>query len=100
MTDESIRAERDPLGEQTVTAAACYGAQTARALENFAISGVPICVYPELIRGRAMVKRAAARANFECCDIDEPVLLAIEAACAEVIDGRLHDQFRIDVLQG
>ena len=95
-----MRIERDLLGEKAIPDAAYYGVQTARALENFHISGVPISQYPDLIRGLAMVKLAAARANYDCKQFTEGVLHGIEGACQEIIDGHLHDQFKVDVIQG
>jgi aspartate ammonia-lyase len=74
--------------------------QTARALENFHISGVELRLYPDLIRGLAMVKLAAARANADCGVLSPEILEGIEGACQEVIDGKLHDEFRLDVFQG
>ena len=59
----ATRMEHDLLGDKAVPADAYYGVQTARALENFQISYVPINTYPEFIEGFAMVKLAAARAN-------------------------------------
>ena len=61
-----MRIEHDLLGEKAIPDEVYYGVQTARALENFHISGVPISQYPDLIRALAIVKLAAARANFEC----------------------------------
>ena len=60
------RIEHDLLGDKAVPADAYYGVQTARALENFHISGVELRLYPNLIKAFAMVKLAAARANFDC----------------------------------
>ena len=57
------RMERDLLGEKAVPADAYYGVQTARALENFQISGIPINHYPGFVEAWAIVKLAAARAN-------------------------------------
>jgi aspartate ammonia-lyase len=94
------RIEHDLLGEKAVPADAYYGVQTARALENFHISGVELCLYPDLIKALAMVKLAAARANFDCGQFGPEVLAGMEGACREIIDGRLHDQFRLDVFQG
>jgi aspartate ammonia-lyase len=94
------RIEHDLLGDKAVPADAYYGVQTARALENFAISGVELRLYPDLIKALAMVKLAAARANFECGQFSREVLTSIEGACQELIDGKLHDQFRLDVFQG
>jgi aspartate ammonia-lyase len=100
MSDRPTRLEHDLLGEKTVPADAYYGVQTARGLENFHISGVQLHLYPDLIKALAMVKCAAARANFECGQFDEGILRGIEGACQEVIDGKLHDQFQLDVFQG
>ena len=66
MSNTATRLEHDLLGDKAVPADAYYGVQTARALENFHISGVELRLYPDLIKALAMVKLAAARANFEC----------------------------------
>jgi len=58
-----MRLEHDLLGDKQVPAAAYYGVQTARALENFQISAVSMAYYPEFVDGFAMVKLAAARAK-------------------------------------
>ena len=100
MSTQPDRIERDLLGTKAVPADAYYGVQTARALENFHISGVELRLYPDLIRAFAMVKLAAARANFECGQFDLGILAGIEGACREIIDGALHDQFKLDVFQG
>ncbi len=97
---KGFRSEHDLLGHKQVPNAAYYGVQTLRALENFRISGVPISHYPDLIRALAMIKLAAARANAECGEIPRKILPAIEKACREVIDGRFHEQFPVDVYQG
>lgn len=94
------RLEEDLLGEKVIPSTAYYGVQTARALENFHITGVPIHHHTDLIRALAMVKLAAARANHDCGVLPEKVLRGIEAACGELIDGKLHEEFSIDVLQG
>ena len=94
------RIEHDLLGKKPVPADAYYGIQTARALENFNISGVPLRLYPDVIRGLAMVKLAAAHANFECGVFGREILDGIEGACRELVDGKLHDQFQLDVFQG
>ena len=97
---QRFRIEHDLLGEKKVPADAYYGVQTLRALENFKISGVPISHYPDLIRALAMVKLASAKANVECREIPRKILPAIEKACRDVMDGKLHDQFMVDVYQG
>jgi aspartate ammonia-lyase len=73
-----FRIERDLLGEKKIPASAYYGVQTARAMENFDISGVKISHYPDLIRGLAVIKLAAARANVECGQFDKRILDGIE----------------------
>ena len=63
LSQQSTRTEKDLLGEKQVPANAYYGIQTARALENFQLSGIPINHYPEFIDAWAIVKLAAAQAN-------------------------------------
>lgn len=96
------RVEHDLLGNKTIPADAYYGVQSARAMENFAISGVKLYLYPDVIKGLAMVKMAAARANHDCDAKAMPraVMRGIEAACQDLLDGKLHKQFDIDVFQG
>jgi aspartate ammonia-lyase len=100
MASSKTRIEHDLLGDLAVPADAYYGIQTARALENFQISGIELRQYPNFIKALAMVKLAAARANFETNGFSKEILNAIEGACGEIIDGKLHDQFKLDVLQG
>ena len=100
MTAQATRIEHDLLGDKAVPADAYYGVQTARALENFHISGVELQLYPNFIKALAMVKLAAARANFDCGQFSKEILTGMEGACQELIDGKLHDQFRLDVFQG
>ncbi|MFI5181403.1 MAG: aspartate ammonia-lyase [Thermoanaerobaculia bacterium] len=95
-----VRIEHDLLGKKEVPAAAYYGVQTERALENFHISGVEQRLYPDLIKALGMVKLAAARANFDCGQFSKEILKGIEGACQELIEGKLHDEFRLDVFQG
>jgi len=95
-----MRIEHDLIGERTISDDVYYGVQTSRALDNFHISGITISQYPDLIRALAIVKLAAARANYECKQFPEAILHAIEGACQEIIDGHLHDQFKVDVIQG
>src|SRR5262245_21726872 len=96
----AVRTEKDLLGTKQVPASAYYGVQTARGLENFHISGIRTSQYPALIKALAMVKLAAARANHDVGQLDKPILRGIEGACAELIEGRLHDQFPVDMIQG
>ena len=99
-THGGTRIEKDLLGEKPIPSGAYYGIQTARALENFHITGVPICQHGDLIRALGMVKLAAARANFDCGVLPKPILKGIEGACLDLIRGKLRNEFRIDVLQG
>src|SRR6187399_1567601 len=96
----TTRTEHDLLGDKEIPSDAYYGVQTARALENFHISGVQLRLYPNVIKAFAMVKMAAARANFDCGQFSREILTGMETACQELIDGKLHDQFRLDVFQG
>jgi aspartate ammonia-lyase len=100
MSQPATRLEHDLLGDKAVPAEAYYGVQTARALDNFRISGVELRLYPDVIRGFAMVKLAAARANADCGVFSREILSGIEKACEELIAGKLHDEFRLDVFQG
>ncbi len=97
---ENFRRESDLLGELLVPADAYYGVQTQRAIENFRISGQYLFSYPELIRGLAFVKKAAALTNYELGLLNEDLFLKITETCDELINGKLHDQFPIDMIQG
>jgi aspartate ammonia-lyase len=94
------RVERDLLGELAVPASAYYGVQTARALENFRISGIPINHYPGFVEAWAIVKLAAARANTDVGAMKPETLAAIEKAAEAVMKGEHHDQFLVDWYQG
>ena len=83
-----------------VPAAAYFGIHTARALENFPISGIALSTYPEFVAALAAVKQAAAMANRELGLLDRRRADAIVAACAEIRSGELLDQFVVDVIQG
>lgn len=94
------RTEHDLLGERQVPYEYYYGIQTLRALENFNITGVSIAHYPYLIIALAEVKLAAAKANFELGLLDQPLADAISLACNEIIHGKNHTQFVVDMIQG
>jgi aspartate ammonia-lyase len=100
LAEQGFRTERDLLGEKQVPADAYYGVQTARALENFQISGVAINHYPGFVEAWAIVKLAAARANTDVGAMKPETLAAIEKACQAVLDGKYHDQFQVDWYQG
>src|SRR5277367_1550561 len=97
---EKLRTERDLLGEKQVPADAYYGVQTARALENFQISGVEINHYPGFVEAWAIVKLAAAQANTDVGAMKPERLAAIEKACNAVLAGKYDDQFQVDWYQG
>ena len=99
-SDEKPRMEKDLLGEKEIPANAYYGVQTARALENFQLSGVPINHYPGFIEAWAIVKLAAAQANTDVGAMKPERLAAIEKATAAVRAGKYNDQFLVDWYQG
>jgi aspartate ammonia-lyase len=94
------RTEKDLLGEKQIPNEAYYGVQTIRALENFQVSGVKTSFYPDYVNAYAMVKLAAARANYQVGRMKKERLDAIEKACAAVLAGKYHDQFLTDLYQG
>jgi aspartate ammonia-lyase len=93
----SFRIERDSLGDVKVPADAYYGAQTARAVDNFPISGLH--AHADLVCATIYIKKAAASANAALGRLDGDVARAIEEAATEVISGKLRDQFVVDVYQ-
>lgn len=95
-----FRLEHDSLGEIEVPADAYYGVQSLRAQDNFHITGVPMSHFPRLINALAYVKMAAAEANASLGMLDETKSRAIVRACEELLSGKLHDQFIVDVVQG
>ncbi|MEU0839554.1 aspartate ammonia-lyase [Streptomyces sp. NPDC005962] len=94
------RREHDLLGDRDVPLDAYWGIHTLRARENFPITGTAISAYPHLINALAAVKEATARANEDLGLLAPEKAAAIVAACQEIRDGRLHDQFVVDVIQG
>jgi len=94
------RTETDSLGSLEIPAEVYWGIHTARALENFPITRRSISVYPDLIRALATVKQAAARANREIGVLDAAKADLIDRVCQEIVDGGLHDQFVVGVIQG
>ena len=100
ISSQEYRTEKDLLGEIKVPAEAYYGAQAARAMDNFQISGQYINDYPDFMKAWGMVKMAAAQANTDAGKMSPEVLKPIVKACEELIDGKFLDQFRIDLYQG
>jgi aspartate ammonia-lyase len=96
----NVRMEEDLLGEKAVPADAYYGIQTARALENFQISGRTLRDYPALINGWAQVKMAAAKGNADVGKMEPKTRDAIIKAGEAILEGRYHDQFLVDPYQG
>jgi aspartate ammonia-lyase len=96
-THSGTRTEKDSLGQKEVPAHAYYGIQTARAVENFPISGLR--AHPTLIRAIAMVKEAAALANRELGLVDAKAANAIIEAAKEVQQGKWDEHFVVDVFQ-
>jgi aspartate ammonia-lyase len=96
----ATRREHDFLGDRDIPAAAYWGVHSARAVENFPISGQAVSQWPELVRALAYVKKAAAQANRELGALDAPRAAAIVSACDDLIGGALHEQFVVDVIQG
>lgn len=92
-----VRKEKDSLGFVEVPSKAYYGAQTARAMDNFPISGMR--AHSPLISALGMVKRAAAEANKELGLVDEKRAIAIIQAAQEVIEGKWDAEFMVDVFQ-
>jgi aspartate ammonia-lyase len=97
---QAFRVEHDFLGDKQIPAAAWWGVHTARAVENFPISGTSVSVMPDLIRAFGFVKKAAARANAELGVLDRKRSAAIMSACEKLIAGHFRDQFVVDVIQG
>jgi aspartate ammonia-lyase len=93
-----FRIEKDLLGEKKVPAEAYYGIQTMRALENFPITGYT--PHNQLIIALAMIKKAAALANIETGYLKKEIGEVIAQASTEIIEGKLRDQFMVDVIQG
>ena len=95
-----MRLEHDLLGNFEIPSNAYWGVHTARAVENFPISGVPIGHYRSLIKGLAFVKEAAAEANYSLGELPEAVYKPIIQACEDVAAGSFDSEFVVDAIQG
>src|SRR5690625_95655 len=95
---ENYRTETDFMGEKQISNDAYYGIQTLRANENFPITGYHI--NENLIEGLAIVKKSAAQANAAVGQLDQKIADAIVQAADEILDGKMHDQFTVDPIQG
>ena len=94
------RREHDLLGEMDIPVEYYFGVQTMRAVENFHISRVRLNFFPQLIRALADVKQGAAAANRDLGLLDPAIADAITRACEELREGRLNEQFVVDMVQG
>ena len=98
--EKKYRVESDLLGELKVPAEAYYGVQTQRALNNYHISRKKMRDYPDYVIAIAYVKLAAVQTNHALGTINDEIAGAISQACREIIDGKLHENFPIDMMQG
>lgn len=97
---EKTRVEHDLLGTRELPADALYGIQTLRGLENFSISRFRLEYYPAFINGLAYTKMAAAEANHRLGLLTDVQHAAIKAACEDILAGKYHDEFPVDMIQG
>lgn len=95
--EKTKRTEKDTLGSVSVPGDAYYGAQTARALENFPISGLNS--HPFMVQALVLIKKAAAQVNHKLGSLEKQKSDAIVKACDEVLAGGFRDQFVVDVFQ-
>lgn len=100
MNTEETRMESDLLGSREIPAKALYGVQTLRGLENFPISKFHLNEYPLFINGLAITKMAAAQANHELGLLTDEQTNGIVVACQEILDGKHHEHFPVDMIQG
>ncbi len=100
MKTEATRVESDLLGAREIPANALYGVQTLRGIENFPISKFHLNEYPLFIKGLAFTKMAAAQANHELGLLTDEQANGIIVACQEIIDGKHHEHFPVDMIQG
>ncbi|CAH0173826.1 Aspartate ammonia-lyase [Peribacillus simplex] len=96
--NHNVRIEKDFLGSKQVPVHAYYGIQTLRAVENFPITGYRI--HEELIKALAIVKKAAALANMDTKRLYDGLGKMIIQAADEVIEGKWHNHFIVDPIQG
>ena len=100
MKTEATRVESDLLGAREIPANALYGVQTLRGIENFPISKFHLNEYPLFIKGLAFTKMAAAQANHELGLLTDEQANGIIVACQEILDGKHHEHFPVDMIQG
>lgn len=92
------RIEQDSIGTKDVPLGVYYGVQSLRASENFHITGLNM--HPEIINSLAYIKKAAAITNCEVGMLDKHIASAIVKACDEILEGKMHDAFIVDPIQG
>lgn len=92
------RTEKDSIGSKEIPEDVYYGVQSLRAAENFRITG--LSMHPEVINSLAEIKKAAAITNCEIGLLDKHIAEAIVKACDEIVEGKLHDEFIVDPIQG
>ena len=97
---KKTRTESDLIGSREVPESALYGVQTLRGIENFRISKFHLNEYPLFIQALAITKRGPAVANRELDLLTEEQADAILKACKEILEGKHHDQFPVDMIQG
>ena len=100
MSEQKFRVESDLLGELKIPAEAYYGVQTQRAINNYHISRKQMRSYHDFIIAIAYVKLAAVQTNHTLGVINDEISGAISQACREIIDGKFHEDFPIDMMQG
>lgn len=96
--ENTYRTEQDSIGKKRIPADAYYGVQSLRAMENFSITGRRL--HPEMIHSLARLKKACAMAKGAAGVMDMQIATAIENACDMILEGRFHDQFIVDPIQG
>ena len=92
------RTEHDLVGKKSIDADAYYGIHSLRAAENFPITRRHLP--EEMIASMGWIKKACAKANHLAGTLPERIADAIEKACDDLINGKLHDQFIVDPIQG
>lgn len=97
---KGFRKESDLLGDLDIPEDVYYGVQTQRAINNFKISGQLLSSYHEFITALGYVKKGAAKTNFELGLLPENLYSIISETCDDIIAGKYHDQFPIDMIQG
>lgn len=96
--NKNFRTEEDSIGTKAVPEGVYYGVQSLRAAENFRITGLNM--HPEIINSLAYIKKAAAITNCEVGILDRKIADAIVKACDEILEGKLHEDFIVDPIQG